>query len=74
MPGDLVAGGFKRFGAPRANRHAGSGLGKGECDRAPNAAAASGDNGACAGNVDLHASSSSSPSAACATEYGNERA
>ena len=74
MPGDLVAGSFERFGAARANRHAGAGLGKGKCDRPPDAAAASGDDGAFAGDVDLHASSSGSPGAACAPEHGNGRA
>ena len=74
MPGDLVAGSFECLGAARANRHAGAGLGKGQCNRAPDPAAASGDNGALAGNVDLHASSTASPGAACAPEHGNGRA
>src|SRR5438094_7193387 len=72
--GDLAAGGLERLGASRTNRHAGAGLGKGKCDRTPDAAAPSGDNGALAGNLDLHASSLGSSGAACAAEYGNGRA
>src|SRR6185369_12271011 len=60
MPGDLVAGGGERFGAAGANRHTGPGLREGQCDGASDAAAASSDNGALAGNIDLHASSSGS--------------
>jgi hypothetical protein len=74
VPGDFVAGGGERLGAASANRHAGAGLGKGERDRPPDAAAPSGDNGALAGDVDLHASSSGSSGAACATAQSNGRA
>jgi hypothetical protein len=74
MPGDLVAGGGERLGAAGANRHPGSGLGERQCDRPPDAAAASGDNGAPTGNVDLHASSSGYSGAPCASEHGNGRA
>src|SRR5262249_24084136 len=53
--GNVCAGRFEGFGTARANRHAGTGLGKGQRNRASYPAAASGDDGALAGDVGLHA-------------------
>jgi hypothetical protein len=57
VQGDLLAGGGEPLGAAGADRHAGAGLGKGECDGAADAAAAAGDDRPLAGKVDIHASS-----------------
>jgi hypothetical protein len=58
MPGDLIMRGGEPLGATGADRHTGAGLGKSKRDRTPDAPAAAGDDGALAGKIDLHASSS----------------
>ncbi len=57
VPGDLLARGGEPLGAAGADRHSRTRLGKGERDRAADAAAAAGYNRALAGKIDVHASS-----------------
>ena len=59
MPGDLIMRGGEPLGATGADRHPCTRLGKGECDRAPDAPAAAGHDRVLAGKIDPHDGSSS---------------
>src|ERR1700722_509231 len=52
--GDFLACCFQRIGAASAYRHGRAALGKGERNRASNSATAASDDGALAGEVDVH--------------------
>src|SRR5262249_9135202 len=65
VSGNFLMRSCQRFAAPRADRHAGPGLSKGQRDGAPDTAAPSGDDGTLPRDVDLHVSSSGSSRAAC---------